>query len=98
METLVFLELDYPYRINGSRDMTMTCLDQSMVRRDRWRAGFPSVFTGLVGSFTSFCRWRNGRVEDLNDHMLRDIGFFDGRSTEAAMRRAAEHQGGMDQF
>ena len=69
-----------------------------MVRRDRWRAALPSVLTVFSGIFTSFSWWRNGWVEDLNDHMLRDIGFFDGRATEAAMRRAADRRGGMDRF
>ena len=78
--------------------MTMTCVDQTMIRRDRWRAVLPSFFIGFARLFAPFSWWRNGWVEDLNDHMLRDIGFFDGRATEAAMRRMAERQGGMDQF
>ena len=78
--------------------MTMTCVDQSMVRRDRWRAAFPSVFTGFSRILVSYTWWRHGKVEDLNDHMLRDIGFFDGRATEAAMRQAADFRGGMDCF
>ncbi|PIO98745.1 hypothetical protein CJ014_13665 [Pleomorphomonas carboxyditropha] len=76
----------------------MTCVDQPMVRRHRGRAIFLPLLAALADSFGSFQRWRNGKVEDLNDHMLRDIGLADGRATEAAMRRAAGHRGGMDRF
>lgn len=78
--------------------MTMTCVDHTMVRRDRSRVGFISAFAEFAGFLGRFSRRRKGKVEDLNDHMLRDIGFFDGRTTEAAMRRAAGCRGGWDQF
>lgn len=76
----------------------MTCVDHTMVRRDRWRAAFlsaPVVFAAIRASFIS---WRAGRVEDLNEHMLRDIGLADGRATEAGMRRAAERRCELDRF
>lgn len=76
----------------------MTCLDQTMVRRGRSRVGFVSVFAELAAAMGIFARWRRGRVEDLNDYMLRDIGYIDGRTTEAAMRRAANCREGVDQF
>jgi len=78
--------------------MTMTCVDQTMIRRGRWRAVVLPAFAAVVGSFVPRSRRREGKVGDLNDHMLRDIGFFDGRATEAAMRRAVEHPGGMVRF
>lgn len=78
--------------------MTMTCVDQTMIRRGRWRAVALSGFAALVGTFASRSRRREGKVEDLSDDMLRDIGFFDGRATEAAMRRAAEQLEGMERF
>lgn len=76
----------------------MTCVDQTMIRRDGWRAGFAAALAELARRLAPFSWWRHGRVEDLNDHMLRDIGFSDGRVTEAAMRQAAGRRGGMDQF
>lgn len=76
----------------------MTCLDQSMVRRGRSRVGFVSALAEYVVRLSVFPRWRRGRVEDLNDYMLRDIGYIDGRTTEAAMRRAANCREGVDQF
>jgi hypothetical protein len=69
-----------------------------MVRRDRRRAAFRSALAELIANLAAFSWWRHGRVEDLNDHMLRDIGFFDGRATEAAMRRAAGYLDGSDRF
>lgn len=78
--------------------MTMTCVDQTMIRRGRWRAVVLPAFAAFVRSLTPRSRRREGRVGDLNDYMLRDIGFFDGRSTEAAMRRAAEQLDGMERF
>ncbi len=76
----------------------MTCVDQTMIRRDGWRAGFAAALVEFASRFAPFSWWRHERVEDLNDHMLRDIGFSDGRVTEAAMRRAAGCRGGLDQF
>ena len=78
--------------------MTMTCVDHTMIRRDRSRVGFAAAFVEFVSVLRTISWRRKIGVEDLNDHMLRDIGFFDGRATEAAMRRAAERCGGMDQF
>lgn len=78
--------------------MTMTCVDQPVIRRGRRRAGFVSAFAEFLGSLRISARGKSGKVEDLNHHMLRDIGFFDGRASEASMRRAAERSGGMDQF
>lgn len=78
--------------------MTMTCLDQPMVRRDRYRAVFPSVFATLWRGLVTRFRRRGRSLEDFSEHMLRDVGFLDGRVTEAAMRRAAGHQGGLDRF
>lgn len=78
--------------------MTMTCVDQPMVRRGRRRAAFVSILGQFVHALPILSRRRHGPVEDLNDHMLRDIGFLDGRATEASMRRAAECRGGLDQF
>jgi len=69
-----------------------------MVRRDRRLAVFLSALAAFAGTFAFSSRWRDERIEDLNDHMLRDIGFADGRATEAAMRRAAERRGGFDRF
>ena len=76
----------------------MTCLDHTMIRRERSRAGLVAAFAEFVLALGIVARWRRGRVEDLNDHMLRDIGFFDGRATEAAMRRAANCRDAPDQF
>ncbi len=76
----------------------MTCLDHTMIRRERSRAGFVAVLAEFAAALSIFARRRRGRVEDLNDYMLRDIGFFDGRVTEAAMRRAANCRDDLDRF
>ncbi len=78
--------------------MTMTCVDQTMIRRGRWRAVVLPAFAAFVGSFALRSRRREGKVGELNDYMLRDIGFLDGRQTEAAMRRAAEQLDGIERF
>lgn len=76
----------------------MTCLDQPMVRRGRSRVGFVSVIAEHVIILGTFLRRRRGKVKDLNEYMLRDVGFSDGRLTEAAMRRAANCREGVEQF
>ena len=37
-------------------------------------------------------------IAHLSPHMLRDIGFADGRATEAGMRRASERRLEIDRF
>ena len=76
----------------------MTCVDHTMVRRDRWRASVLSILPLLSGMVVSLRRWRTGKIEDLNEHMLRDIGFADGRATDAGMRKRAECRCGFDRF
>ena len=76
----------------------MTCVDHTMVRRDRWRASVLSTLPLLAGMVLSLSRWRRGRIEDLNEHMLRDIGFVDGRATEADMRKRADSRYEFDRF
>lgn len=69
-----------------------------MIRRDRRLAVFLSVSVAFARTFASFSWWQGESIEDFNDHKLRDIGFTDGRVTEAGMRRAAERRGGFDRF
>lgn len=76
----------------------MTCVDHSMVRRGPGRAVFLSVPAVLAGAFVALARRRGGNIQDLNEHMLRDIGFMDGRATEAGMRRVAERHCELDRF
>ena len=76
----------------------MTCVDHTMVRRDHWRASVLSTLPLLAGMVLSLSRWRTGQIEDLNEHMLRDIGFVDGRATEAGMRKRADSRYEFDRF
>ena len=78
--------------------MTMTCVDHSMVRRGPVRAAFLSVPATFTGLLAVLAWWRSENIEDLSDHMLRDIGFADGRATEAGMRRASERRLEIDRF
>ncbi|MBS1183454.1 MAG: hypothetical protein H6Q99_3334 [Proteobacteria bacterium] len=78
--------------------MAMTCVDQTMVRRDRRITVFLPVSAVFARAFATFSWRRDESIEDFNDHKLRDIGFADGRATEAGMRRAAERRGGFDRF
>ncbi|WP_284540574.1 hypothetical protein [Pleomorphomonas sp. T1.2MG-36] len=76
----------------------MTCLDPPMIRRGSWRASILSILPLLAGLGFSLRRWRTGKIEDLNEHMLRDIGFTGGRATEAGMRERAERRCEFDRF
>lgn len=78
--------------------MAMTCVDQTMVRRGRRLAVLLSAPVDFVRSLASLSWQRHERIEDLSDHVLRDIGFADGRETEAGMRRAAERWVSIDRF
>lgn len=69
-----------------------------MVRRDRWRVGLLSASAALADMLAPLAWWRGQRLDEFSDHMLRDIGFIDGRMTEAGMRRAADRHGGFDRF
>ncbi|PKR88820.1 hypothetical protein CXZ10_11915 [Pleomorphomonas diazotrophica] len=76
----------------------MTCVDHTVVRRGLGRAVFLSAPAVLAGAFAALARWRGANIEDLNEHMLRDIGVMDGRATEAGMRRAADRRYELDRF
>ena len=66
--------------------MTMTCADQTMIRRAPVRAGIFAAFLRIVRLLRRLARPLVGRVEDLNDQMLRDVGLSDGRRTGEQMR------------
>jgi hypothetical protein len=64
----------------------MTCADQTMIRRAQSRAGILAIVPRIGGLLRLLVRPLVGRVDDLNDHMLRDVGLCDGRRTEERMR------------
>lgn len=76
----------------------MTCVDHTMVRRGPGRAVLLSAPAMLAGAFAALARWRGDNIQDLDEHMLRDIGLIDGRATEAGMQRAAERWCELDRF
>lgn len=76
----------------------MTCVDRSEIRRGRPLAGFSAAFAAVLAALRSPFVARVGDVDNLDDHMLRDIGFRDGRVTAGSMRRAAERPLEIDRF
>ncbi|WP_156899435.1 hypothetical protein [Pleomorphomonas koreensis] len=76
----------------------MTCVDRSEIRRGRPLAGFSAAFAAVLAVLRLPFAARAGDVDDLDDHMLRDIGFRDGRVTAASMRRVAERWVEIDRF
>jgi len=64
----------------------MTCADQTMIRRAPSRARIFAAIARAAALLRVVARPLIGRVEDLNDHMRRDVGLSDGRRTEERMR------------
>lgn len=64
----------------------MTCVDQTLIRRALPRAGFLAAVLHTVAKLRRLARPLVGRVDELNDYMMRDIGLCDGRRTEELMR------------
>jgi len=65
----------------------MTCADQTMIRRAPPRAGLLATLRHIARMLRRFSWPRVGRLEDLNDQMMRDVGLGDGQRTEERMRR-----------
>ena len=76
----------------------MTCVDRSEIRRGRPLAGFSAAFAAVLTILRPPFAARVGDLGDLDDRMLRDIGFRDGRVTSDSMRRAAERPLEIDRF
>ncbi len=64
----------------------MTCADQTMIRRASSRAGIFAAFLRIATLLRRMARPLVGRVDELNDQMLRDVGLNDGRRTAEQMR------------
>jgi hypothetical protein len=78
--------------------MTMTCVDRSEIRRGRPLAGFSAAIAAVLAALRPPFVARVGDVDNLDDHMLRDIGFRDGRVTADSMRRASVRRLEIDRF
>ena len=76
----------------------MTCVDRSEIRRGRPFAGFSAAFAAVLAALRPPFVARVGDVDNLDDHMLRDIGFRDGRATADSMRQASERRPEIDRF
>lgn len=65
----------------------MTCADQTLIRRAPPRAGLLATFRRIARMLRRLTLPFVGDVDNLNDHMLRDVGLCDGHRTEEHMRR-----------